>query len=162
VWEFEETYGEPSVTPYDIARPQTPNELESSFLICYFTNKAFDTVRLASYKISQVAEACDNLVVADRVSIIGNVHTWYGRRLLSNRLNSHEYSLSGCLFTLWLANCQRGRNPEQRRQEVYCAVWDDLMEYTYLEWCSNIAQRYDDDDTLINHIESGQDLAQGN
>jgi hypothetical protein len=161
VWEFQEAHREPDLTRCDISKPETPNELDNSFLSCYFTNKAFDTVRLVSYKISQMTEACDNLIVADRVSIVGNVHTWYGRRLLSNRLNCHEYSLSGCLFALWLANFQNGRNPEQRRQEVYSAVWDDLMECTYLEWCYNLVERYDDDDTVIDHRASGQALVEG-
>ncbi|KAJ4368042.1 hypothetical protein N0V83_006397 [Neocucurbitaria cava] len=53
--------------------------------------------------ILSTMEECDNLIVADRISILGNI-TQVENRFLSNRLDSSMYSFSTCVLALILAN----------------------------------------------------------
>ncbi|OAG03238.1 uncharacterized protein CC84DRAFT_963665 [Paraphaeosphaeria sporulosa] len=65
-------------------------------------------------------EICDNLVVADRISIFGNLCE-LPYRLLSNRLNDPQYSYSTCLLALLLANFFPG--PQQRAEAIKRYAW---------------------------------------
>jgi hypothetical protein len=63
-------------------------------------------------------QSCQNSVLADRISIIGNacMLPW---RLLSNRLNRAEFSYSTCIFALLLAN--RFPLADDWRKAIYAA-----------------------------------------
>jgi hypothetical protein len=67
--------------------------------------------RFTSWNMFRVLQDSKNLVVADRISIVGNV---YGSplRLLSERLDSHKYAYSTCMLALILVN--RYREPVSR------------------------------------------------
>ncbi|CAN9365606.1 unnamed protein product [Alternaria alternata] len=79
-------------------------------------------------------DKCDNFLVADRVSILGNICD-LPRRLLSNRLNDPKYSYSICLMTLFLANCLP--DPAERLNYLQVA-WGSTLQHTirdvFKEW----------------------------
>ncbi|KAH7082715.1 heterokaryon incompatibility protein-domain-containing protein [Paraphoma chrysanthemicola] len=105
---------------------------------CYVTNRRM-TYSEATAIAFKMMGSCSNLVVADRVSIMGNVLPWYKWRLHSNRLNSSDYSLSGCLFTLRLVNfC--GQDPKQLRQRVWSEVSGGLMECKVTDWSCHVGK----------------------
>lgn len=87
--------------------------------------------------LSQTFDAmdkCDNLLVADRVSILGNICA-LPRCLLSNRLNDTKYSYSVCLLALFLANCLP--DPAERLKYLQLA-WGSTLQHTirdvFKEW----------------------------
>lgn len=61
-------------------------------------------------------ESCQNMVLSDRISIVGNacLLPW---RLNSNLLNDAQFSYSTCIFALLLAN--RFPKSEDRRKAIY-------------------------------------------
>jgi hypothetical protein len=59
--------------------------------------------RSNSQRLFRETEICDNLLVADRVSILGTI-CGLPLRLLSNRLDDKNYSYSTCVLALFLAN----------------------------------------------------------
>jgi hypothetical protein len=59
--------------------------------------------RINSKRLFRETEICDNLLVADRVSILGAI-CGLPLRLLSNRLHDENYSYSTCVLALFLAN----------------------------------------------------------
>ena len=71
-------------------------------------------------------DKCDNFLVADRVSILGNICD-LPRRLLSNRLNDPKYSYSICLMSLFLANCLP--DPAERLNYLQVA-WGSTLQHT--------------------------------
>jgi hypothetical protein len=71
-------------------------------------------------------DKCDNFLVADRVSILGNICD-LPQRLLSNRLNDPKYSYSICLMALFLANCL----PDPAKRLNYLQVaWGSTLQHT--------------------------------
>lgn len=65
-------------------------------------------------------EKCENRVVADRISIFGNICD-FPYRLLSNRLDHPEYSCSTCVMALLLANFYP--TPKQRAEAIDRFAW---------------------------------------
>jgi hypothetical protein len=68
---------------------------------------------------------CDNLVIADRVSIFANA-CGFQYRLLSNRLNRPDISYVTCLLVLLLANLYL--NIEVGKQMIV-TYWDNVPSY---------------------------------
>lgn len=85
-----------------------------------------------SFEIAKMAGICDNLVVADRISIIGNVHK-FKWRLLSSRLDTGEWGLNVCLLALHVANMHWGRSSEGRRRGLFEGKGKEVMAWTFVE-----------------------------
>jgi hypothetical protein len=85
-----------------------------------------------SFEIAKMADVCDNLLVADRVSVIGNVHR-FKWRLLSGRLNDGRFGLSVCLLALHVVNMHWGRSTEGRRRGFLKGKMERVMEWRFVE-----------------------------
>ena len=79
-------------------------------------------------------EKCDNFLVADRVSILGNICN-LPHRLLSNRLNDSEFGYSVCLLALFLGNCLPDRADRLKYLQV---TWESTLQHriqdVFREW----------------------------
>jgi hypothetical protein len=82
--------------------------------------------------VYQLTEECDNLVVADRLSIIGNI-CQLPYRFLSNRLDSPEYSYSTCLLALYLANFHPTRVDRVEHIRQYAWTLLDQKFYSFFD-----------------------------
>lgn len=92
--------------------------------------------------ILSTMEECDNLIVADRISILGNI-TQVGNRFLSNRIDASMYSLSTCVLALVLANhlpnaVERARAMSDPEWNPLCYVLREIMSQV---WYLPTAQR---------------------
>jgi hypothetical protein len=72
--------------------------------------------------------SCDNLVIADRISILANACD-FRYRLLSNRLDRPDISYVMCLIVLILANLVGDIKEVKKRMTI---KWDDISSYNML------------------------------
>jgi hypothetical protein len=70
-----------------------------------------------------MTEFCDNEVVADRVSIHGHIFK-LPYQLLSNRLDSPEFSYSTCILAMLMANCAT----RVQRRGIIDFLWSQAWE----------------------------------
>ncbi|KAH7093576.1 hypothetical protein FB567DRAFT_588003 [Paraphoma chrysanthemicola] len=128
-----------TIRHYFLAATESPDGASSRSVGSYLMSRWMRASEAASTVFS-LMERCDNLIVADRVSIMANVHSWYRWQLHTNRLDSSEYSLSGCLFALWLVNFT-GTDPEQRKQQLWSEISNGMLTHTFKDWGLRLQHR---------------------
>ena len=83
-------------------------------------NMVWDEDRHLIHGTFAMMEKCNNLVVADRISIFGNICD-FPKKLLSNRIDDKRFSYSTSILALLLVNFYP--TPEQRAEAIAKIAW---------------------------------------